>query len=65
MFNSCKIGCRLLPQGGGSPSRTYVMHCDVSKHVTDVHWNHSISSAAQMCIKPTHAHMSACEHFGS
>ncbi len=27
---------------GGSPSRTYVMHCNVNKHVTDVHWNHSI-----------------------
>ncbi len=37
LLNSCKIGfeCRVLPQGGGSPSRTDVMHCSFNKHVTE------------------------------
>lgn len=43
----------------------YVMHCNANKHVTDVHWNRSSCSAAQMCIKPMQAHLSVCKHFGS
>ena len=50
------IVARLLPQGGSSLSRTYVMLCNTDKHVTDVHYNDPGSKAcepgsiaAQMC----------------
>ena len=65
------IVARLLPQGGSSLSRTYVMLCNTDKHVTGVHYNDPgtilkhVSPALLQLRCATQAHLSARKHFGS